>query len=179
MVGLLGLRARGQSDVTCAERRGVFGDLRVSRFLQCREEESQCEWCEVSSFASLSLSLSLSLGWSSGLWTAVCFHLIRPRCREICLLYRFSLLIRSSWVFFFRDGHGLSEKLLLIIFYFWQISSTFRYALILCAETPFSILKKVSAPITPGECSRWRLLQSLFCVYDRLEEISFGHIIYV
>ena len=40
MVGLLELRARCQSDVKSAERRGVFGDLRVSRFLHCGEEES-------------------------------------------------------------------------------------------------------------------------------------------
>ena len=64
----------------------------------------------------LSLSLSLS---------------VRVHC--------FSLLIWSDWVFFvfYRGGHGLAKKLLLIIFIFWQISSTFQYALILCAETPF------------------------------------------
>ena len=33
---------RGQSDVTGAERRRVFSDLRVSRFLQSGEEEGQC-----------------------------------------------------------------------------------------------------------------------------------------
>ena len=77
-------------------------------------------------------------------------------CREMCLLYRFSLLIGSIWIFFvfYYEGHRLAEKLLLLIFIFWQILSTFRYVLILCAETPFSILKKVSAPITSGECSR-------------------------
>ena len=42
MVGLLDLRARDQSDVTSAKRRGVFGDLGVSRLLQSGEEESQC-----------------------------------------------------------------------------------------------------------------------------------------
>ena len=41
VVGLLDLRAHGQSDVSSAERRGVFGDLQVSRFLQ-GEEESLC-----------------------------------------------------------------------------------------------------------------------------------------
>ena len=40
-------------------------------------------------------------------------------------------------LFFYRQGHRFAEKLLLIIFIFWQISSTFRYALILCTETPF------------------------------------------
>ena len=41
MVGLFDLHVHGQSDVMCTERRGVFGDLRVSRFLQSGEEESQ------------------------------------------------------------------------------------------------------------------------------------------
>ena len=37
-----------------------------------------------------------------------------------CLLYRFSLLIGSNWVFFVfnREDHGLAEKLLLIIIIF-------------------------------------------------------------
>ena len=42
MVGLLDLLVRGQSDVTSAEMKRVFGDLRLSRFLQSGEEESQC-----------------------------------------------------------------------------------------------------------------------------------------
>ena len=61
VIGLLDLRARGKSDVTSAERGGVFGDLRLSRFLQSGEEESQCGWCVVSSFAP-PLSLSLRAG---------------------------------------------------------------------------------------------------------------------
>ena len=91
-------------------------------------------------------------------WSADCllpsFDLLS--CWEIGLLYHFSLLIRSDWIFFvfYHEGHRLAEKLLLIIFIFWQISSTFHNALILCTETPFSILKKVSAPITSDECSR-------------------------
>ena len=68
---MLDLCASGQSDVTSAERRGVFGDLRLWRFLQSREEEIQCGWCVVSSFASLSLSLSLSLTLSQlEFWSA-------------------------------------------------------------------------------------------------------------
>ena len=42
MVGLLDLRARGQSDVTSADRIEVFDDLRLSRYQQSGEEESQC-----------------------------------------------------------------------------------------------------------------------------------------
>ena len=52
MEGLLDLGTHDQSDVTSAERRGAFGDLRLSCFLQSGEEESQ---------SPLSLSLSLSL----------------------------------------------------------------------------------------------------------------------
>ena len=137
VVGLLDLRVRGQSDITGAERRGVFGDLRLNRFLHSEEKEGQCAWCVVSSFASVSISFSLN--WSSGPRTVDCLLLICVRCREICLLYRFSLLIGSDWVFFvfYREGYGLIEKLPLIIFIFWQISSTFRNALILCAKPPF------------------------------------------
>ena len=115
VVGLLDLRACGPSDVTTAERRGVFGDLQLSRFLQSGEEESKCGWCVVLSFALLSLSQS----WSSSL-LVVCLLFIWLRCQEIWLLYRFSLLIGSKWVFFvfYREDHGLAEKLLLIILIF-------------------------------------------------------------
>ena len=172
MVGLLDARACSQSDVASVEKRGVFGDLQLSCFLQSREEKSQCGWCVVSSFA----SLFLRAGVSSLLVSSV-FFWSGSGVKKV-LLYCFSLLIRSNWVFFvfYGEGHRLAQKLLLIIFIFWQISSTFRYALILCTEVPFTILKKVSASITSGECSRGCLVQSLFCVYDKLEEISFGHI---
>ena len=106
IVGLTSMRS-----IRCygEERRGVFGDVWVSRFLQSWEEEVQCRWCVVWSFASVSLSLSvgvLGCGPSSAFfWSA--------SCREICLLYRISLMIGSDWVFFVF--HGLSEKLLLII----------------------------------------------------------------
>ena len=44
VVGLLDLRARGQSYVMSAERErvGMFGELQLSRCLQSEEEESQC-----------------------------------------------------------------------------------------------------------------------------------------
>ena len=136
-----------ESDVTVQKGEGCSGDLRVSRFLQSGEEEGQCRWCVVSSFASVCLSVSLSC--SPSLRTAVCLLLICARCREICLLYRFSLLIGSDWVFFvfYREGHGLAEKLFLIIFIFWKISLTFRSALILCAETSFLHFKESQHPV--------------------------------
>ena len=62
MVGLLDLRACGQSDITSAEKRGVFGDLWLSCFFQSGEEESQCEWCVV---LISPLSLFLRAGVSS------------------------------------------------------------------------------------------------------------------
>ena len=149
MVGLLDLCPRGQWDVTSAERRGVFGDLRFSRFLQSGEEEGQCGWCVVLSFTSLSFSV-----WVSSLLVSSAFFWSR-RCREICLYKRqisrqrrdqkkLFFCIGSNWVFFasYREGHGLVEKLLLVISIFGQISSTFRYALILCAEAPFFILSQ-------------------------------------
>ena len=155
MVGLLDLRARGQSDVTSAERRGVFGDLRLSRFLQSGEEESQCGWCVVSSFANLFFSFRAGV--------LVCGRRfpsfdLSPLSRNLSFIaFLSSDRIKLCFFFvFYSEGHGLAEKILLIIFIFWQISSTFRYVLILCAEAPFSILKEVSAPITSGDCSRGR-----------------------
>ena len=139
-----------------AERRGVFGELWVRRFLQSGEEESQCGWYIVSSFAP-----PPSL-WSSSLRTVVCLLLICPCCRETCLLYRFFLLIGSNWVFFvfYREGLGLAEKLLLIIFIFWQISSTFRYALILSAETHFFHFEESLST----DNIRWRLSWALVAI---------------
>ena len=91
----------------------------------------------------LSLSLSLSPPLSLVFWSADCrlpsFDLGPVSLsREICLLHHFSHLIWSNWVFFvfYRIGHRMAEKSLLIIFIFWQILSTFPYMLILCTETP-------------------------------------------
>ena len=158
---MLDLRVHGQLHVTGAERRGVFGDLRVSRFLQSGEEEGQCGWCIVSSFATLSVSLSVSLCLSQlEFWVCWCrlssFYLFAVD--EKFVLY-IVFLFWSDWIFFvfffYREGHRLAEKLLLIIFILWQISSTFRYVLILCAETPFLHFEE-SLLITSGECSRGR-----------------------
>ena len=170
------LRADGQSDVTSAESRGLFGDLWLSRFLQSVEEENQCGGCVVSSFASLSPSLR------GGVLVCRCrlpsfdFALLSRNLSSIAFFSSDQIKLGWGFFVFYREDHGLTEKLLLIIFIFWQISLTIRYALILCAEAPFSILKKVSASITSGECSRGRSLQFLFCVCDKLEEISFGPI---
>ena len=53
-------------------------------------------------FRVLPLSLSLSLSPRVRVVVSEVVHLllIWPHCREICLLYRFSLLIESNWVFF-------------------------------------------------------------------------------
>ena len=142
---IIDLHARAQSDVTSAERK-VFGDLRLSRFLQSGEEKSQCRLCVVSSFASLSLSLS-------ELEFQVCrCHLpsfdLAPLSRNLSFIVFF--VFQSDQIgfslfvclFFYREGHGLTEKWLLIIFIFWEISSTFHCVLILCAEALFPFWRK-------------------------------------
>ena len=103
----------------------------------------------------LSLSLSLSVG------VLVCgpssaFFFICACCREICLLYCFSLLIGSDWVFFafffffYREGHEFADPMRRNhLFYFEESLGT--------------------------DNIRWMLswAQSLFCVYDKLESDLF------
>ena len=116
---MLDLYACGQSDVMSAERRGVFGDLWVSRFLQNREEESQCGWCMVSSFASVSISLSLSVSLSQfEFWSEDChlpsFDLV-PLLRNLSFTAFFSSdWIRLSFLCFSRIG----QKITFNYFYF-------------------------------------------------------------
>ena len=144
MVGLLDLRARGQSDVTSAERKGGG----VWWFTKKRKVIVGDTWFRISL---LSLSLSELEFWSAGV---VCFLLICSAVEKFVFYNVFVFRwIKMGFLCFLPR---LTEKLILIIFIFLQISSTFRYAPILCTEAPFSILKKVSAPITSGECSRGR-----------------------
>ena len=75
-----------------AEMRGVFGDLRVSHFLQSREEECQCGWCMVLSFASVSL------------------------CLSVCLSLSWSLLVSSA---FFWSVSAVEKFVFYIVFLFW------------------------------------------------------------
>ena len=112
--------------------------------------------------------LSLSQNWSSGLRVSFTFFLSGSTVKKFFF-----------FLFFYREGHGLAEKLLLIIFIFLTNSIDISlYADSLC-RSPFFILKKVSAPITSGKCSRGHYMESLFCIYDKLEEISFIHITYI
>ena len=95
---------------------GLVGSFKAEK----RKVNEGDSWFRVSTPPALSLSLSLSLSLIVRVLVCgvVCLLLIWLRCREICLLYRFYLLVRSKWVFFvfYREGHGLAEKLLLIIF---------------------------------------------------------------
>ena len=144
--------------------RGERDVVWLCRFLQSGEEESQCGWSVVSSFTSFSLSQS----WSFKFVGVVCLLLIWPRCWEICLLYRFSLLVGSIWVFFvfYSEGYGLAEKLLLIIFTVWQISSMFRNALILCAETPFYHFEEILSTDNTRWMLSWALVANIIlCVW--------------
>ena len=162
----------------CGEERGVWWF--TASLLPSKRRRGKSVWV-MRGFKfplSLSLSLSLSQSWDFLSVGVVCLLLICSAVEKFVFYIVFlfwSDQIRFS-LFFTAKLTDRPKKLLLIIFIFWQISSTFRYALILCAEAPFSTLKKVSAPITSGLCSRGRQLQSLFCVYDKLEEIFFGHI---
>ena len=143
VVGLLDLR------VMSAERRGMFGELRLSRCLQSGEEESQCRWCVVLSFASLSLSLSLSpslslsQSWSYGLRVSFPFFHLAPLSRNLSFISFFSSdRIKLSFLCLLLQRTRIGRKITFNYFYFWQISSTFRYALILCAEPPFFHFKE-------------------------------------
>ena len=148
MVGLLDLRARSPSDVTSAERRGVFSDLCLSRSLQSGEEESQCGWCVGSS---LSPSLSLSQSRSSSLLV-------------VCLLWSCLLIL------FCFSSDRIKLGFLCFVLIFWQISSTFHYALILCAETLFLHFEES----LNTDNIRWMLSWALVAIIRK--EISFGHI---
>ena len=140
----------------CGEERGVWWFTAQS--LPSRRRRGKSMWVMRGFEFRLSLSLSLSLRLKVLVWGVVCLLLIFSTVGKFIFYIIFSLLVGSNWVFFvfYREGNRLAEKLLLIICIFWQISSTFGYALILCAETPFTILKKVSAPIISGECYRGR-----------------------
>ena len=152
----------------------MFGDLRVSRFLQSGEEEGQCGWCVVSSFASLSLSLSLS---QLEFW----FPDRRLPSFDLCPLSRnwsFISFFSSDrirfgflWVFSAKVTDWPKNYFWLFLFFdsFRHFAMRWSYA-----QKPFFfILKKVSAPITSGECFHGRQLQSLFCVYNKLERDHF------
>ena len=106
---------------------------------------------------SLSLSFSLSQSWGSSPQGHLSYFDLTSLTRNLCFIVFFSL-DQINWVFFlFYRSHRLSDKITFNYFDFWifgQISLTFCYELILRAEAPFSILKKVSEPITSGKCSR-------------------------
>ena len=116
MVGLLDLRARGQSDVLSAERGGAFGDLRLSRFLQSGEEECQCSWCVVSSFTSLSFFLRAGV---SSLLVSSAFFWSLPLSRNLFLISFFSSdQIKLSFLCFLPGSSWIDRKITSNYFYF-------------------------------------------------------------
>ena len=146
VVGLLDLRARGQSDVMRVERRrGTFGDLQLSRFLQNGQEESQCGWCVVSSFTSLSFFLRAGV---SSLLVLSAFFLISPAVEKFVFDIVFPFWSDQIEFSLFWIGRKITFN------YFYFLTNfiiTWSYA-----QDPFSFLKKVSASITSSECSRGR-----------------------
>ena len=130
----------------------------------------------------LSLSLSLSVGVlvrrpsSAFFWSA-------PLSGNLSFIsFISSDRIRLGFLDFLLRRSRIDRKI--TFNYFYSFIYLFIYLLTnfidisLCADpmrrkNPFSILNKVSAPITSGECSRGGSLQSLFCVCDKLERDLF------
>ena len=134
IVGLT--RTRSMRCYMCGEERGVRW-FTGSSFLQSGEEESQCGWCVVSSFASVSLSFSVGVLVcrlsSAFFWSALL-------SRNLSFLSFFSsdrIRLGFPCFLFFLPRRSRIGRKITFIFILKQISSTFRYALILCAETPF------------------------------------------
>ena len=147
---ILDLPARGQSNVTSAERRGVFGDLWLSCFLQSGEEESKCGWCIVLSFASLSLSQS----WSSSL-LVVCLLLICSAVEKFVfyIVFIFWLDQIGFSLFFTAKVMDWPKNYIYLFLFFDKFHWCFAMHWSYVQKPLFSILKKVSALITSGECS--------------------------
>ena len=110
----------------------------------------RCCRCGKERGVQLFMGLSLPSKWRRGksMWVMCGFRF------RLCLSFLSSDQIRLGFLCFLLRRSQIGRKITFNYLIFWQISSTFCYALILCAETPFFILKKVLAPITSGECSR-------------------------
>ena len=122
VVGLLDLRAFGQSDVTSAERRGVFDDLWLSRFLQSGEEEVNMGdvWFRVSLF----LGVSSLLVSSAFFWSA-------PLSRNLSFISFFSSdWIKLGFLCFLPRRSRIGRKIIFNCFYFL----TNFIAISLCAD---------------------------------------------
>ena len=128
----------------------------------------------------LCLCLSLSLSLSSGLQAVVCLPIICLTVEKFIFYIVFSSdRIRLGFLCFLPPRSRIGRKLLLIIFIFWQISSTFRYERILCAETPFfhfeeslstDNIRWVNALVGAISCNHY------FVCTINWKEISFGPI---
>ena len=109
---MLDLRLYGQSDVTGAEKRGVFGGLWVSRFLQSGRQESQCGWCVISSFAPVCLSPQLEF-WSADR------RLLCSLSRNLSFISFFSFdRIRLGFLCFLPQRSRIGRKITFNYFYF-------------------------------------------------------------
>ena len=130
---------------------------------------------------SLSLSLSHSLSLSLSLSLPDFYRLpsfdLALQSRNLSFISFFlcwsDQIGFSLFIVFNREGHGFAENWLLIIFIFWQISSTFHYELILCAEAPFFHFKESLST----DNIRWMLslaiVAIIICMYDKLDRDLF------
>ena len=116
----------------CREGCSVISGLVTSFKAEKRKVNVDDAWFRVS-------PLSLSLSWSSGLQIVVCFPLICSAIEKFVFFIVFlfwSDQIGFFFVFLLQKSR-IGWKITFVYIIFWQISSTFHYALILCAETPF------------------------------------------
>ena len=140
MVGLLDLRARSQSDVTGAEMRGVL--VIYGLVASSKRRRGKSMWVIRGFEFRLSLLPPLP---QLEFWSADCrlpsFDQ-HPLSRNLSFISFFSFdQIKSGFLRFLpwrsRIGRKITFNYYYFFFFFGQISSTFRYSLILCAETPF------------------------------------------
>ena len=136
------------SDVMSAERRGVFSDWRLSHFLQSWEEESQCGWCVVLSFAFLSLS------WSSSLHVSSAFFWSSSTIKKFVFYSIFIYWSDQIGFSLFLSGMSrIGRKIASNDFYFL----TNFMDILLCTDpmrkSSFFHFEESLAPITSGEFS--------------------------
>ena len=168
VVGLLDLCVHSQSDVMGAERRGVFSDLQVSRFLQSR---GRSMWV----MCGFKFRLCLS---QLEFWSAMDCHLpsfdLSPLSRNLSFISFFSSdQIRLGFLCFLPKVTDWLKNYFNYFLFFDKFHRHFAMCWSYVQKLLFSILKKVSAPITSGECFLLYELQSLFCVLNKLERDLF------
>ena len=141
VVGLSDLHACGQSDVMSVERRGcVWWFTALSLPSKWRRGKSMWVMHGFKFRVSpLSLSPSLSQSWSfESQLVSSTFFWSALQSRNLSFVSFFSSdWIKLDFLCFLLQRWRIGQKITFNYFYFWQISLTFHYAVILCTDTPF------------------------------------------